>query len=141
MSIYCKSLFKIGADINGSSEFSWVSPKRVRTINIYGTKGVLEGNYQEQTLKFYENSESGQMTNGLDYYKSVFLSGNISSGKIIEYPIKKEEPLKLELEHLMECVRKNKKPLMDNPWEALRALEIALLMLESGIQRKPVSVE
>jgi len=141
VSIYCKSLFKINPDINGSSEFSWVSPKRTRTIQIYGTNGVLEGNYQDQTLKFYENSENSQQLNSGDYYKDIFISGNISSGKIIEYPIKKEEPLKLELMHLMDCVVNNSKSSMDNPEEALKALRVALLMLESGKNGKPVLVE
>lgn len=140
VSIYCKSLFKIYPDINGSSEFSWVSPKRTRTIQIYGTKGILEGNYQDQTLKFYENSENDKQLNSGDYYKDIFLSGNISSGNVIEYPIKKEEPLKLELEHLMDCIRSNKKTLIDNPNEALKALQIALLMLESGKNGKAVYV-
>ena len=139
--IYCKSMFKIYPDINGSSEFSWVSPKRTRIIQIYGTNGILEGNYQDQTLKFYENSESDQQQHTMDYYKDMFMLGNISSGKIIEYPIKKEEPLKIELEHLMDCVRGNKKLPMDDPHEALKALHIALLMLESGEKEQPVLVK
>lgn len=139
--IYCKSMFKIHPDINGSSEFSWVSPKRARIIQIYGTNGILEGNYQDQTLKFYENSESNQQPHAMDYYKDMFMLGSISSGKIIEYPVKKEEPLKIELEHLMDCVRGNKKLAMDDPYEALKALHIALLMLESGEKEQPVSVK
>ena len=138
--IYCKSLFKVGLNINGSSEFSWVSPKRARTIQIYGTKGILEGNYQDQTLKFYENADSKQQSN-IDYYKDLMLTGSISGGKIVEYPILKEEPLKLELEYLTDCVRNNKKPWINNPLDALKALEVALLMLESGKSEKPILVK
>jgi len=141
VSIYCKSLFKIHPDINGSSEFSWVSPKRTRTIQIYGTKGILEGNYQDQTVKFYENPEGNQQSNAMDYYKDLLLTGSISSGKIIEYPVIKEEPLKLELEYLIDCVRRNKKIIMNTPDESLKALQVALLMLESGKKEQPVSVK
>ena len=39
-------------------------------------------------------------------------------------PILKEEPLKLELEHFVECVRERQKPLVDGE-SAIRALDLA----------------
>jgi predicted dehydrogenase len=40
-------------------------------------------------------------------------------------PITKEEPLKLELKHFVECVREQQKPLVDGE-AAMRALDLAL---------------
>ncbi len=134
--IYCNSLFKIASGVKGSCEFSWVSSKKTRTIHLYGVKGVLEGNYQDQTLRFYENPEANTRTSN-NSYKEVLSSGNIGAGKLVELPIKKEEPLKVELEHLIECIKKNKKPLVTGE-DALKALKIALLMLESGKSGKPL---
>jgi len=39
-------------------------------------------------------------------------------------PIAKEEPLKLELHHFVECVREQQKPLVDGE-SAMRALDLA----------------
>lgn len=138
--IYCKSLFTLSNNARGSCEFSWVSPKRARTISIYGANGILEGNYQEQTLKFYDNPDARDMPKTYDYHRQILLMGKISSGKMAEYKIRKEEPLKLELRHFMECVKSRKKPLI-SPEDAIKAVEIALLMLKSGTKGKSVLVK
>ena len=39
-------------------------------------------------------------------------------------PITKEEPLKLELQHFVDCVREKQKPLVDGE-AAMRALDLA----------------
>ena len=137
--IYCNSLFKMQNDVRGSCEFSWVSPKKTRTIHLYGVKGVIEGNYHDQTLRFYENPEANAEIRD-NSYKEILSSGNIGAGKLVEITIKKEEPLKIELEHLIECVKENKKPLVTGE-DSLKALKIALLMLESGKNGKPVLME
>jgi len=128
--IYAKSLFQIDNDIRGSSEFSWVSPKKVRIIEVYGTKGMLRGDYQIQELKFYENSDEAE---------EALAKGKISEGKIIEYPINKQEPLKVELEHFVDCIKNKKEPLV-KPEEALKALKIALAILESGENNKVIKI-
>lgn len=128
--IYTKSLFQINGDIRGSAEFSWVSPKKIRVIEIFGIKGMLRGDYQNQALSFYENSDEAD---------TALTKGSISEGKIIKYPINKQEPLKIELEHFIDCIINNKKPIVD-PEDAKRALEIALSIYESGKHNKVVQI-
>jgi len=128
--IYAKSLFQIDNDIRGSSEFSWVSPKKVRIIEVYGTRGMLRGDYQNQELKFFENSDESE---------GALAKGKISEGMIIEYPIQKQEPLKLELDHFIDCIKNKKQPLV-KPEDAIKSLKIALAILESGENNKTVRI-
>ena len=122
--IYSKSLFKVGNGVNASSEFSWVSPKKTRIISVSGEKGMLRGNYQDQTLRFYENSEESEEGTTLS-------KGKISEGRVIKYLIKKEEPLKIELKCFIDAIE-GKREILVKPEEAKEALKIALGILESG---------
>ncbi len=121
--VYAKSLFKFTGGVKGTSEFSWISPKRSRIIEVYGFKGMLRGDYFSQELVFYENSDKET--------ENAITKGNISAGPMINYPINKEEPLLLELMHFIECIKNNKKPRV-NIHDATRALEVALSILKSG---------
>jgi len=128
--IYAKALFRVDKGVTGSSEFSWVSPKKTRKIEIYGEKGVLEGDYINQELHFYENS---------DIPEDALTKGNISEGKVIKYFISKQEPLKLELKHFIDCIKNNKKSIV-SLGDAKRALEIAIEIYEAGRSNMPAQV-
>lgn len=140
--IYANVLFKIG-NIRGSSEFSWVSPKRVRTIEIYGTNGMLRGDYHSQNLWFYENQDSapndaGHSRKTKNLFEDIILKGNVTEGRVIQHPIRAEEPLKLELQNFVDSIS-GQKPLV-KPEEARKALAVALSILESGNENKAVKV-
>jgi len=140
--IYSKVLFKLKNEVTGSSEFSWVSPKRERRMVIFGAKGVLEADYQHQTLIFYENGENFGETlesKSLEYHQSILLAGNISEGRVIQYPIKKQEPLLLEIRHFIDCIINDKEPNI-SPLEARKALFLALKVLESGTKNEVVFI-
>ena len=136
--IYAKALFKISDTIKGSSEFSWVSPRRIREIKIHGTKGTILGDYTKQEVWFYENADfiEGTFTD----YQSIVLGGSISEGKVIKFPIPKFEPLKNELNHFISCVKNKKKPLVTAE-EARETLKIATLMFRSGNENKIIKVD
>jgi UDP-N-acetylglucosamine 3-dehydrogenase len=136
--IYAKALFKISDTIKGSSEFSWVSPRRIREIKIHGTKGIIVGDYTQQGVWFYENADfvEGTFTD----YQSIVLGGSISEGKVIKFPISKFEPLKNELIHFVNCVKNKKKPLVTVE-EAMETLKIASLMFKSGKEDKIIEVD
>lgn len=127
--IYARSLFKINKNVNGSSEFSWISVKRNRTIEVYGFKGMLKADYFNQELTLYENSNAEN--------DDALKKGNIGVGPVIEIPITKQEPLKIELLHFIECIKNNKPPFVTLE-DANRALEIALTVLESGKSDKVI---
>lgn len=136
--VHSRILLKINKKINASAEFSWVSPKRVRSIEVYGVAGLIKGDYQDQTLVFYENGDE-KMANAVsqDYFKHLMTGGYVSEGKIIQFPIKKQEPLKLELAHFLDCIKTNKPPLISAE-DAKKSVELVLKLLESGKNGKPI---
>ncbi len=131
--IYAQCLFQVSGDIKASSEFSWVSPKKTRTIEIFGEKGMLKGDYQEQTVVFHENSDENEAGRAL-------MDGKISEGKIISFPVQKEEPLKVELKRFVDAIS-GKAEVLVKPHEAKEALKVALGVLESGKGNKAVGWE
>jgi UDP-N-acetylglucosamine 3-dehydrogenase len=87
-------------DISASVEVNWYTPHKVRTLTGTGTGGIAYVDYIKQELEIY-NEES----------------------KIVPY-IDKREPLKLELEHFLDCIRNNKDPITSG-YDGLKTLEIA----------------
>ncbi len=138
--IYAKALFKMNKAIQGSSEFSWVSPRRIRKIEVYGTAGMFSGDYQNQTLTFYENGDVKPIDPLKNYYEQILLKGYVKEGKILACPIKEEEPLKLELAHFVDCIKNNKQPAV-SPEQATQALHVALQILKAGTTGMTVKIE
>lgn len=120
--IYAKTLMKLKNGIRASSEFSWISPRYLRTIEIYGDSGMIMGDYFNQEVWFYENSE-------FDYSSSLtdsFLgAGLITPGKVVKYPIYKQEPLLLEITNFINAI-KGKEDVLIKPKDAYLAVENVL---------------
>lgn len=102
--IHARVLLKTVNGIVGTSQFSWISPKKERSITVYGDKGILLGNLIDQEIWYYENGDV-DIDYSDNYYQNV-LMGRVSEGKVIKFPIRKEEPLKSELMFFCDLVRK-----------------------------------
>ena len=87
-------------DISASIEVNWYTPHKVRTLTVTGTKGIAYLDYLKQEVEIH-NAE-----------------GNMTP------KIEKEEPLKLELVHFLDCIKRNKEPLVSG-YDAVKVLEIA----------------
>lgn len=129
--LYSKVMFTLRNRVKGSLEFSWVSPRRVREIELYGTKGMVRCNYYEQSIEFFDNSK-------YDHFKSKdFLRGRISAGKIKNIKVNKKEPLMVEHEDFYNAIKCKKKPLVSGV-EGLDALQIVNAIISSGKLRKDI---
>jgi UDP-N-acetylglucosamine 3-dehydrogenase len=95
-------------DAAASIEVNWFTPHKVRTLVATGTEGIAYLDYITQELEIH------------------------SSKHMIVPNFNKEEPLKLELEHFLDCIRDDKKPLVDG-YEGSRVLEIALKCLQPKV--------
>ena len=84
-----------------SIEVNWFTPHKVRTLVATGTDGIAYLDYISQTLEIYDAKQ-----------------------KMVPY-LEKAEPLKVELEHFLECVKYETHPLVDGQ-EGLDVLKIAL---------------
>ena len=100
----------------GVVETNWLTPHKVRTLSVVGTEGIAELNYITQKLILYNH----------EWVK--------------EAKVQFKEPLRNELEHFIECVKKKKKPLV-NGEEGLHALMVAIKALESANRDEAIDVE
>ncbi len=135
--IYARVMFKTQTGVIGSSEFSWISPKKERRISVYGDKGMLLGNLLDQEVWFFENGDVS-IDYSDNYYQNV-LWGRVSEGKVTKYPIKKEEPLKRELEFFFKLLKKENNisnELEFDPSYGKRAVDYSLSVLESADRDK-----
>ena len=97
-------------------EANWLTPYKVRKLIITGNKGIVT----------------------LDYLSQEIVIETEEKTFIPRY--KWEEPLKRELEHFVECVRKNKQPLVSG-LDGLKALIICEAVLKSAVKGKSVNLE
>ena len=100
----------------GVVETNWLTPHKVRTLSVVGTEGIAELNYITQKLILYNH----------EWVK--------------EAKVQFKEPLRNELEHFVECVKKKEKPLVDGE-EGLHALMVAIKALESANRDEAIDVE
>lgn len=119
---YVRTLMDVEHDIKASSEFSWISPRRVRTIELYSASGMVLGDYFLQEAWFYANSDFKE---GLE--NSVFNSGLVNYGEVAACVIHKQEPLMRELVNFV-CAIKGEGNVFVKPTEAVSALENALYL-------------
>jgi len=97
-------------------EANWLTPRKKREMTITGSNGVLSIRFLSQEL--------------------VLEKADI----VIEPIIKQREPLKLELQHFIECISTGKKPLADAV-DGLKAVAIAEAILESMEKEKIVEID
>ena len=88
-------------DISASVEVNWYTPHKIRIITVTGTEGVAYMDYIKQEIEIYH-----------------------AEWKMIP-KVDQAEPLKLELQHFLDCIKSNKEPLVSG-YDGLKALEIAI---------------
>jgi UDP-N-acetylglucosamine 3-dehydrogenase len=104
---------------DGIIQVNWLTPVKIRNLSVTGTKGYVELNYISQELTMYESRYERKFSDFGDFIVKF------GEPKRIDIPIKKEEPLKLELINFLEAIEKDQEPLV-NGEAGLKALKIAL---------------
>ena len=104
---------------NAIIQVNWITPVKFRILNVTGTKGYAELDYVSQRLTLYQANID---TTYDDYGDFIVKFGKSVT---IEAEVQKQEPLKLEIEHFVNCVQNGGRPLVSGE-EGLAALEIAL---------------
>ena len=101
---------------NGLIETNWFTPYKVRALTVVGSKGIAEVNYIEVTLRIFDKEW------------------------VRDAKIEKEEPLKLELAHFVDCIKHNKEPLVSGE-DGKYVLEVALRAGESSRTGKVCQIQ
>lgn len=125
------AVLKFDNDVTGVINTNWLTPRKVRELFVTGEKGMFIGKYLTQELIFYKN-EFGE--EDFDYSKGVF---SVVEGEMIQIPINKKEPLKIELEEFINSIINKTRPAV-NGEEGLKNLEIAYKILEASKKNEVV---
>ncbi len=125
-------LLKFQNDAIGVLSVNWLTPEKIREISIIGERGMFVVKYLPQELYFYENIEAS--SEGYSY--SDILMG-VAEGNITNIRIQKKEPLKAEIESWVDCVKRDKKPLVSGE-DGLMALELAQKLIESTVKERVI---
>jgi UDP-N-acetylglucosamine 3-dehydrogenase len=89
----------------GVIETNRLTPRKIRELTVTGTEGFAMADYIQQTL-------------------------TVQNGVIYNPDLEKVEPLRVELEHFIDCVKNDRKPLV-NGVEGTHALQVALAAVSS----------
>ncbi len=117
---------------------SRVSPERMRKIRVFSggpMASYISLDYRAQEGYIYRIAKEGEQESSLLkkllHAKDSTIVSQFAGRKIVRepVPIAKEEPLKLELGHFVECVRARRTPMVSGE-SAQKALELALEITE-----------
>ncbi len=112
-------------DTVGLLEINWLTPTKIRELYVTGERGMFRVDYITQDLYLFENAE----TNGHDWSPLSLLRG-FSEGSMVQFAIKKKEPLRAELEAFISHIHDGNLPIV-NGQDAEAALMLAMALVES----------
>jgi UDP-N-acetylglucosamine 3-dehydrogenase len=118
-------LLRFDNDVVGVLDVNWLTPTKVRELSVTGEKGMFVVNYLTQDLYLYENEYVGS-----DWDRLGMLKG-VGEGNMIKLRIAKKEPLLVELESFVACV-KGRTPPPVTGGDGIRALALAQALVASG---------
>jgi predicted dehydrogenase len=116
---------------------SWLDPHKIRKATIVGSKkmAVVDDMEPSEKLRIYDKGFTAQKE-----YASYGEALAIRGGSVVSPYIKMVEPLKLESQHFIDCIRTEKTPLTDGSdgLRVTRVLEAAQLSLKDFGKRVPL---
>lgn len=122
--------FKNG--VLGYSQVSWLPPKKIRDFWVIGEKRSAFVDTMNFKLKIYD---SGIIPKYDDFGSFKLIT---KSGKMKNIEINRYEPLKLELEHFIECIKSGEKTMNGGEvgLRIVKMIEIALKSAKNGVKIK-----
>ena len=115
--------------VNVLIQSNWVTPVKIRQMHLTGTKGYVELDFIEQKLSLAETVVER------DYDDFGTFVVKLGQSHMLDIPIERDEPLKLEIKHFLDCIEKREKPYIDGE-NAINALKVALEAISVNASRK-----
>ncbi len=104
-------------------DVNWLTPTKIRELTLTGECGMFHVNYLTQELSFFENNVT---ENGMPEQVA-----SVTEGKMVRFKVRPKEPLRAELEDVVDAIQTNRSPLV-GPSDAYKALEIAQAVVAAG---------
>jgi len=129
---HANMLLKFENGVNGFVEVNWITPMKVREMYLTCSSHYVEMNYIEQSLIFSSSQyldidESDLYQPGLDLERR-------------EVSLKKQEPLKNELQDFLRAVKTGRDPLVTGE-DAIQVLSIIEKAVESYKKNKMIEIQ
>lgn len=105
---------------SGFIQVNWLTPVKIRTIDVTGSKGYIHGNYITQELEYYEHN----MQKESDGFSNFIVQMGEPKTSIIKVDF--EEPLAQELKAFLSHIEGDRKAYLVGPEAAREALRLAL---------------
>ncbi len=115
-------LMKLGDSVNATIEVNWLTPMKVRKVSMTGSMGFAQMDYMDQSLQF-----STSRPEGVDISNLSHIPMELNTQHLF---VKKEEPLRKELEAFLLAARSNARAQVDG-WDALANLKVCGAALHS----------
>ena len=96
-------------NIMANIHVSWLDPRRVRSMTIVGSKKmVVYDDTAENKISIFDKGIDRMAVLGenMDYDNQHFQTFNLRSGDVLMPKIDFKEPLKVEIEHFIDCIEK-----------------------------------
>lgn len=115
----------------GHIHVSWLDPKKVREIVVVGSKkmAIFDDLNAQAPIIIYDKSVMQERFKQ-DYASFKEFQMIIKDGKAVIPKVKKEEPLKAECAHFIDCIRKGNVPLTDGR-DGLEVLKVLIAIQDS----------
>jgi len=126
-------LVRLSDNTVGTLMINWLTPTKIRELQVIGERGMFRVDYLTQDLYFYENA-----TTSIGDWPFRVLRG-VSEGRMIRHVVAKKEPLRAELEAFMAAVR-GEIPVAVGGQDGLRVLELAQAIVTSGQENHAVTM-
>lgn len=99
---------------------SWLDPHKIRKITIVGSKKMVVFDDIESTEKLKIYDKSAELSADYNTFAEYI---TLRFGDIVVPHLKVDEPLRLECQHFLECIRTRKQPLSDGA-DGLRVVRV-----------------
>lgn len=126
-------LVRLEDGIVGTLAINWLTPTKIRELQVTGELGMFRVDYLMQDLYFYENAAAPTEDWPLRVLRGV------SEGRMVRHVVAKREPLRIEQEAFLAAVR-GQAPVAISGFDGLRALELAQGLVNSGVEHRVVEV-
>ena len=114
----------------GVLDVNWLTPEKRRELSVICEGGLVRADYLSQDVWFMESA-----TTATGWAELARVRGD-AEGTQVRFALRKEEPLRVELEAFVRCVVEDT-PEPVTAWEGARALAIALAVRESAERAHP----
>ncbi len=128
---YANILLNFKSGVSGFIEVNWLTPMKVRKLNLTCTKNFVELDYPSQSIEI--SASTLREYDPFNIYRSHY---EFDSRQV---RLKKQEPLRRELEDFLGAIEEKRAPLVTGE-DAVMSLRVALAAVESQKTGKRVDI-